>query len=389
MTGATNEQQRQAPPGPHDDSVYRWDIHHVSASRHQHGPCGTCVSEDSARACIEAALSAAADGDGYAWGLLSRVPAATAERPHRTPLAWAAAGPDGRISWLPHGSRPYGDVDPMPPQRNESVWTLLERYGGELNRHRLNAGRTQAELALGTGWPKATVACVERARCMPSYDFTRQADRFLGADGALVRLWPSLIRPAYPDWFWHVIELERQAAFIQEFESVAVPGLLQTPAYARAISTAAHPVAPELEIQQLVAARVDRQRILARREPPHIVVTLDEAVLKRSIGGSRVMSEQLAHLLDIGARPRVHLQVIPFKVREHPGGMTPFRLMGFRDGPDVLYGETFTGGQTTVDAAPVQQHKLAFSLIQSKALSPDDSRLLIRSVKEELDRARD
>ncbi|MEV8593430.1 Scr1 family TA system antitoxin-like transcriptional regulator [Streptomyces sp. NPDC052013] len=393
MTGVMNGRGQET-PGPRQGSVYRWDIHHLSDGRHQQGPCGTSTSEAGARACIEAALSAAVGPDAYAWGLLSRIPASTEEGAPQgplTPLAWAAPNPEGTVAWLVHAGRPRGEESggQAPPAVEESIGSLLARFGREVSRYRLIAGYTRAELAAGTACPEGTVELIENARHMPSYDFARRADRLLGTDGALVALWPSLVRPAYPDWFWHVIELERQAGFIQEFESVAIPGLLQTQAYARAICTAAHPVAPELEIEQFVAARIDRQRILTRREPPQVMVTLDEGVLRRCVGGSRVMSEQLAHLLDLAALPRIHLQVIPFHVREHPGGMTPFRIMGFREGPDVLYGETFIGGQTTIDAGQVQQHKLAFNLIQSKALSLDDSQVLIRDLKEELGRAAD
>ncbi|MET7900542.1 Scr1 family TA system antitoxin-like transcriptional regulator [Streptomyces sp. NPDC005355] len=394
MNDVTNNKEQSA-PAPRHGSLYRWDIHQVSNSRHQQGPCGTCTTEDSARACIEAALSAAVGPGVYAWGLLSRMPAGLREptpSSPRTPLAWAAPGPDGTVAWLPHAGRPLitEETSETPVvSSGQSISSLLSRFGGEVQRYRLIAGLTQGELAERAHCATTTVQRLENAEQMPSRVFAQRVDRLLGVDGALVKLWPSLIRSAYPDWFWQVIELEQQASFIQEFETVAVPGLLQTEAYARTIFTAAHPVASKLRIEQLVGARIDRQRILTRREPPQIMITLDEGVLRRRIGGNSVMSEQLGHLLQTADLPKVHLQVLPFNVREHPGGMTPFRLMGFRDGPDVLYGETFIGGQTTNDASQIQQHKLAFNLIQSKALSRDDSCVFMRDVKKEIDRESD
>jgi hypothetical protein len=77
--------------------------------------------------------------------------------------------------------------------------------------------------------------------------------------------------------------------------------------------------------------------------------------------------------------------VIPFSVREHPGGMTPFRIMGFREGPEFLYGESFIGGQVTNDTHQLRQHHLAFNLIQAHALSPQDSRVLIRRLRKEIE----
>lgn len=393
MTGVANDDRNAS--AARDGSLYRWDIHQVSNSRHQQGPCGTCATEAGARACIEAALSAAVGPGMYAWGLLSRMPAGPKDPAPswpRTPIAWAAPGPEGTVAWLPHGGRPLiaEETSGVPKGvSGESISSLLSHFGDEVRRYRLTAGLTQKELAGQMDCTSAAVGRIENAQQMPSRVFAQQADRLLATDGALVKLWPSLIASAYPDWFWQIIELEQQACFIQEYETVAIPGLLQTEAYARAIFTAAHPVAPKLQIEQFVAARIDRQRILARREPPQIVITLDEGVLRRCIGGSSTMSEQLGHLLRSADLPKVHLQVIPFSVREHPGGMTPFRLMGFREGSDILYGETFIGGQTTNDANQLQQHKLAFNLIQSKALPGDESRVLIRDLKEEIDRGSD
>lgn len=284
-------------------SVYRWDIHRVAGSRHQQGPCGTSVSEDGARACVEAALAAAVGPDAYAWGLLSRIRSVTAEPSaggRRTPIAWAAPGPDGTVAWLPHGA--------------------------------------------------------------------------------------TALRSVHPDHTPHISELEQQASVIHEFAPVAVPELLRTEDYARALYAIAHPLAPALRTAQREAAHLRRRRLLARREPPHLVVLLDEGVLRRLVGGNRVMSEQLGHLLDCGGLPRVHLQVLPFGVRDHPGALPPFRLMAFGDGPDVLCGETALGGQTTVDARQVTERRMAFRLIRSKALAQDDSRELIRELKDELDR---
>ncbi|WP_425840242.1 DUF5753 domain-containing protein [Streptomyces fractus] len=290
-------------------SLYRWDIHRVAGSRHQHGPCGTSGSEDGARACVEAALSGAADPDTYAWGLLSRVRSETpgasgaSESPAagpRTPIAWAAPGPDGTVAWLPHGA--------------------------------------------------------------------------------------TALLPVQQDGAPHIAELEQRAAVIHEFASAAVPELLRTEDYARALCATAHPLDPPLRTEQRLAALARRGRVLARREPAHLVAVLDEGVLRHRVGGKRVMSGQLGHLLERGALPRIHLQVLPIDVPDHPGKLPPFRLMGFGEGPDVLCGESSLGVQSTLDAGQLREHRLAFRQIRSRALSRDDSRELIRALKAELDR---
>ncbi|MFS4091579.1 helix-turn-helix domain-containing protein [Streptomyces sp. AF1A] len=372
--------------------VYGWEVHRVRDSRHQQGPCGTCATEQSARACIEAALSAEARPGVHAWGLLSRVPAASRQPTSSwpgTPIARAVLGPDGTVAWQPPGGRglvPAEGQDAGPTQsRGEPLSSALSRFADAARRHRTAAALSRREMAERLGCSEADVERLEGAAQVPSRGFAVEADRILGADGALAALWPSLVESAYPEWFWQVIELEQQASFVQEFETVAIPGLLQTEAYARAVFCTAHPMAPPLQIEQFVIARLDRQRILARDDPPQIMIALDEAVLRRRVGGSRTMSEQLGHLLGVAELPRVHLQVIPFSVRQHPGGMTPFRIMGFREGPEFLYGESFIGGQVTNDAQQLRQHHLAFNLIQAHALSPPDSRVLIRRLRREIE----
>jgi transcriptional regulator with XRE-family HTH domain len=326
----------------------------------------------------------------HSWGLLSRVPAAS-QRPGPfrlpTPIARAALGPDGTVAWQPPGGRGLvvaeaREAAPTEP-RGDSLSSALTRFGDTVRRYRSAAGLSRREVAERMRCAEAVVERTENAERMPSRGFAQEADRLLGTGGALAALWPSLVKSAYPDWFWQVVELEQQASFVQEFETVAIPGLLQTEAYARAVFATAHPVAPALRIEQFVAARMDRQRLLDRRDPPQIMIVLDEGVLRRRVGGSRTMSEQLGHLVAVAELPKVHLQVIPFSVREHPGGMTPFRIMGFREGPDVLYGESFIGGQVTNDARQLRQHHVAFDLIQANALSPHDSRALIRRLRKE------
>lgn len=391
MTGITHRTSPRA-SAAELGQLYGWEVHQVCDSRHQQGPCGTCATELSARTCIEAALSAGVRPGVHTWGLLSRVPAQPGQRTSSwlgTPIARAVLGPDGKVAWQPPVDEGLVPVEAQAagptPVRREDLPSALSRFACAVGQYRSAAGLSQQQLAERMRCAGSDVERVEGAEKMPSRGFAVEADRILGAEGALAALWPALLKSAYPNWFWQVIELEQQANFIQEFETVAIPGLLQTEAYARAVFRTAHPVASALQIEQFVTARLDRQRILDRRDPPQIMIALDEAVLRRRVGGGRVMGEQLGHLMAMADLPRVHLQVIPFTVHEHPGGMTPFRIMGFREGPDVLYGESFIGGQVTNDPHQLRQHHLAFNLIQAHALSPPDSRVLMRRLRKEID----
>ena len=140
---------------------------------------------------------------------------------------------------------------------------------------------------------------------------------------------------AYPTWFLEFVEREREATSVREFNALAVPGLLQTEEYAWALIRAGRPTDSDEEIGQLVAARVERQRILERPRPPMLWAVVDEGVLRRPVGGAVVFHDQLDHLAKLGKRPGIVFQVMPFSAGAHAGLLGEFILLGRSDGHDV------------------------------------------------------
>jgi transcriptional regulator with XRE-family HTH domain len=147
-----------------------------------------------------------------------------------------------------------------------------------------------------------------------------------------------------PNWFQHYLDLEAAATLIRTYEIQFVPGLLQTEPYARAVISLGHGDASSEEIDRRVGLRMARKQVLTRANPPQLWAVLDEAVLRRPIGGREVMRAQIEALIEANARPNVRLQMIPFQAGGHAAAGGAFAILRFPDGdlPDVVYLEHLT-----------------------------------------------
>lgn len=147
-----------------------------------------------------------------------------------------------------------------------------------------------------------------------------------------------------PSWFQSYLGLEAAAALIRSYEVQFVPGLLQTPEYARAVVLLGHGRAAPAEIERRVALRMQRQRLLRREDPPLLWAVVDEAALRRPIGGPQVMRGQVAALIEATRSPHIRLQVIPFAAGGHAAAGGAFTILRFgdQDLPDIVYIEQLT-----------------------------------------------
>jgi transcriptional regulator with XRE-family HTH domain len=225
--------------------------------------------------------------------------------------------------------------------------TGMQAFAEELKAQREAAGLTQEDLADRMGYSASVIAKLETCRTRPSEQHAQRADEAFGTPGSFQRLRIVLQRSrAYPDWFRDWPEREARARTIRWFELLVVPGLLQTEDYARAL-LANRLGDGQQDVDEVVAARMGRQAILSRDRPPELWVVLDEAALRRPIGGSKVMHDQVRWLAEMAARPTICLQVIPATVGVHEGlDGAGFIVADY----DVAYVETAAGGQI-VDAA--------------------------------------
>jgi hypothetical protein len=184
-----------------------------------------------------------------------------------------------------------------------------------------------------------------------------------------------------------LVGLEVAAQQIHQYAAMAVPGLLQTRDYARAITRAVRPDLPPEQIERRVDLRMARQEILVQGNSPAFSAVLEECALRRPVGGHTVMHQQLRHLVEAAALPSVTLQILPLTVGEHAGMSGTFTILGFGSptDPDVVYLEQNTSHIYLDNAKQVERYVLAFDRLRVSALNSDNSATLLRTLTRELD----
>jgi transcriptional regulator with XRE-family HTH domain len=180
-----------------------------------------------------------------------------------------------------------------------------------------------------------------------------------------------------------LISLEAEARTIRTYEQELVPGLLQTPDYARAVVRASRPTDTSEEIDRRVEIRIERQEVLVRTDPPppRFNVVLSEGALRRPVGGYDVMRRQLEYLMQPRDRANVTVQVLPFDAGVHPSMMAPFTMITFSDPDDlgVVNVENATGALFLEEPAELRFYDEIWSTLQISALSADDSQAFLKS----------
>jgi len=183
-----------------------------------------------------------------------------------------------------------------------------EYFGNEVKAVREALGMTQAEFSRALPYSQAQVSKIESGQVLASESFAAAVDSVAKTPGVYVRLRAQLVNLGHPDWFLPYVQLEGKATWVRLFHPQLVPGLAQTPEYARAVLRAGRPE----KLEELVAARMNRQAILHREDKPaRLWVVVGEAALRNRVGGSAVMREQLEHLKALADVPRHRVQIIP------------------------------------------------------------------------------
>ncbi len=256
-------------------------------------------------------------------------------------------------------------------------------FSDELRRYRHERGLTQGQLGGLINYSGATVGMVEKLQRHPTLAFTELCDQVLDTGGALTRLLPLLSREAYPSWFRPFVEMESEAISIQDFEVQVIAGLLQTADYARAILNSWPPKKAD-EIERRLAARLDRQSIVTRDDPPLLTFVLDESVLRRPMGTRELMAAQLQHLTAIAELPHVQLQVLTFDRANQAPTDGSFALLELPKRDRYVYVDGPGGGRLEPDQALAEGYSRAFDAARSQALPTTDSIEMIARVRSEL-----
>ncbi|WAL98470.1 helix-turn-helix transcriptional regulator [Streptomyces sp. Je 1-369] len=261
------------------------------------------------------------------------------------------------------------------PRRNASAMRLV---GALLAVHREAAGYTQRSLAEQLAISEELIASVEQGRRPLKMDLAVRLDDFLGTNRTLqtaVENMPEV--DLVPRWAEEYLDCEREAIAISVYESLLVPGQLQTEGYARAVFRSRVPVHDEDEIEQFVTTRIERQTILHRRVPPTTSFVIWEAALRDQLGGNNVYAEQLRHLCENARLPGLALQILPLGRTTHAGLEGPFVLLETPEHQRLAYTETQRGSQLIADPHEVAILTQKYAMLRTQALNSEDSTSLL------------
>lgn len=199
--------------------------------------------------------------------------------------------------------------------------------------------------------------------------------------------WWQRFSDVLPSWFSAYLGLESSAGMIRTYEVQFVPGLLQSREYARAVVMIGHGAAGLDEIDRRVDVRMARQQLLTRPGAPHLWAVLDEAVLRRPIGGATVMRTQIAALIDATKLPNVTIQIVPFSAGGHAAAGGAFSILRFPDAelPDVIYMEQLTTALYLDKRDDVDQYAAAMERLCVEALPPDRTLALLERILHDYD----
>lgn len=258
----------------------------------------------------------------------------------------------------------------------------LKAFGEVVKAFRKRAGLTQERFAPMVGYSVPTVASIEQGRRLPPVAFVDRAEEVLDAFGVIRGAAKHVGRkPGLAKWFRHWAKLELTAATLYTYENRLVPGLLQTPAYAKTLFEKQIPALGNDEIESKLVARVDRKKLLTER--PHTIYSfiVEEHVLRRQVGGPEVMHEQIAHILDISTRRNIDLQVMAQTRGHHSGLDGPMRLLETPENKWYAYCEGQENGLLIPDPKVVSILQKRYARMRAQALSFEESASLLREMR--------
>ncbi|MBQ0825754.1 helix-turn-helix domain-containing protein [Streptomyces tagetis] len=261
----------------------------------------------------------------------------------------------------------------------------LRTFGAVVQALREHAGLSRVELGELVRYSHHTVASVELGRRMPDPAFVERAEQALGNTGALRRAAGFLARqPGLAAWFRQWARLEAAAISLCTYECRVVPGLLQTEAYARAVSFSVPPLPAEDEMNARIAARLARQELLStgRKPPTAFSFILEQAVLERHTGGDEVTRDLLDHLLGLLDRHwNVEVQVMPLRQPVHAGLDGPLQLLETPENQWFAYSEGQENGRLLTGRKEISILHQRYAKLRSQALTPEDTRSLLERMR--------
>ncbi|MCZ7457520.1 helix-turn-helix domain-containing protein [Streptomyces sp. WMMC940] len=257
---------------------------------------------------------------------------------------------------------------------------VLRVFGRQLKRFRLRAGLERPEFGSLTGYSVSTIAAYEQGRRVPPPRFIDRADEVLDAGGVLQEMKEEVARAQYPAFFRDAARLEGEAVELWVYATQAVPGLLQTEEYMRAVFGMWRPLLDEETLEQRVVARLARQSVFERRPAPLLSFVIDEAIVRRPLGGWPVMRGQLEQLILVSVYRNVEIQIMPLDREDNAGVDGPFTLLYRAGGDQVAYLEAQGRSTMVSDRREVQGIASRYGIIRAQALTPRESMAFVEKL---------
>lgn len=264
-----------------------------------------------------------------------------------------------------------------------------------LRRLREQRGRTLTEVAANFGWSDAKLSRIETgttgvsdsdlARLLALYrvpESQRDQITTLATRARHRARWEKVFGTVLSDAYASFVAVEEEAFAIHTFEPQVLPGILQTAEYASAIMRRSVVLDGPDAVGRGVSGRLARQAVLVREPPPEFVAVVDEAALRRQVGGPDVMRRQLLRLTEASERPNITIQVLPFSVGAHPGVAGSFEILTFGREPAsaLVYCEDLTGGIIQDSYLDLHRYQRAFEVLRESALDPDETHRMIQTL---------
>ncbi|WSJ71860.1 helix-turn-helix transcriptional regulator [Kitasatospora sp. NBC_01250] len=279
---------------------------------------------------------------------------------------------------------------PDAPDDSDDSSEFFRAIGKQLKLLRERQGLTQREVAHILGYSEDLVSSLERGRRVPQKDYMLAVDKLLKAEGIMVVTQEEIDKAQqkakirHPAWFRDYALLEAQAIERHQYSTHDIPGLLQTEEHARALFSARRPLLAEATIEERVLARMARQQILEVWPFCDTSWIIEEAVLRRPVGGREVHRHQLEKLLHVSRKRNVEIQVMPTERPEHAGMSGPFVLLTPKGKPQLGYIEVQSFSHLTKDPEEVRILAAQYGSLRAQALTPLETQALIEKMLGEL-----
>ncbi|MGW1073018.1 helix-turn-helix domain-containing protein [Streptomyces sp. NPDC002537] len=259
-------------------------------------------------------------------------------------------------------------------------------FGRLLKHFREAAGLTQEDLGKDIPCDRSLIARIEAGTRIPKEDLVKRCDELLPTEGALHLLWAEIDwssqEAVYPDWFDRRIAMDAEAVSVHAYQTQVMLGLLQTEDYVRALFSRPFGMAEGNVLEERVRARLNRQHRFLNTTEPLLVAVLDESCIRNVLHSREVMYGQCAHLLSVGQRPNIRIQVAPAHAESLDRPKTSLSIIRLPDRQDWVYAESLERGHFSDEPDVVDKYMRAYDLLRADCLSVSDSAELISEAME-------